>query len=92
MTHEHSHSIDHTEPPSDPVLRVKALESILIEKGLVDPAALDAVVDTYENKIGPRNGAQVVARAWTDPEFKARLLKDGSAGVAEMGFTRRIEW
>ena len=61
MSNDHSHSIDHTESPSDPVLRVKALESILIEKGLVDPAALDALVDAYENKIGPRNGAAVDA-------------------------------
>ena len=68
-------------------MRVKALESLLIEKGLVDPAALDAIVDTYENKVGPRNGARVVARAWTDPAFKARLLKDATAAIAEMGYT-----
>ena len=89
MSNDHSHSIDHTEPPSDPVLRVKALESILIEKGLVDPAALDALVDAYENKIGPRNGAAVVARAWTDPDYKARLLKNGSAACIEMGYGGR---
>ena len=65
--------------PSDPALRTKALESLLVEKGLVDPAALDALVDAYENKIGPRNGARVVARAWADPAFKKRLLADGGA-------------
>ena len=82
---EHRHST----PPSDTALRVKALESLLIEKGLVDPAALDVLIDTYENKVGPRNGAAVVARAWSDPEYKARLLADGSAAIAELGFTGR---
>jgi nitrile hydratase len=79
----------HTEPPSELVLRVKALESLLVEKGLVDPAALDVLIDTYENKVGPRNGARVVARAWTDPAYKARLLSDASAAIAEFGFTGR---
>ena len=64
--HHHSHDHDHTEPPSDLVLRVQALESLLIEKGLVDPAAIDVLIDTYETKVGPRNGANVVARAWGD--------------------------
>jgi nitrile hydratase len=73
------------EPPSTIALRVQALESLLVEKGLVDPAALDAIVETYQHKIGPRIGAKVVARAWRDPAFKARLLEDGSAAVAEMG-------
>ena len=82
---EHRHST----PPSDTALRVKALESLLVEKGLVDPAALDALIDTYENKVGPRNGAAVVARAWSDSEYKARLLADGSAAIAELGFTGR---
>jgi nitrile hydratase len=77
------------EPPSDPELRVKALESLLIEKGLVDPAALDVLIDTYETKVGPQNGAKVVARAWADPDYKARLLADGSAAIAELGFTGR---
>ncbi|HXQ49906.1 MAG TPA: nitrile hydratase subunit alpha [Stellaceae bacterium] len=77
----------HSAPLSDMVLRVKALESLLVEKGLVDPAAVDALVEAYETKIGPRNGAKVVARAWTDPAFKARLLKDGTAAIAELGFT-----
>lgn len=86
--HDHDHGHEHGQDvPSETALRVKALESLLIEKGLVDPAALDAIVDTYENKIGPRNGARVVARAWTDPAFKARLLKDATAAIAEMGYT-----
>src|ERR1700674_1161970 len=77
---------DHQELPSDPALRVMALESLLVEKGLVDPAALDALIDTYEHKIGPRNGARVVARAWVDTDYKARLLSDGTAAIAELGF------
>src|SRR5947199_1942134 len=77
---------DHQELPSDPALRVKALESLLVEKGLVDPAALDALVDTYENKVGPRNGAKVVARAWVDPAYKKRLLADAPKAIAELGF------
>src|SRR5262249_1741348 len=77
---------EHQAVPSDPALRVKALESLLVEKGLVDPAALDAIVDTYENKIGPRNGERVVARAWADPEFKRRLLADGYAAIGEVGY------
>jgi nitrile hydratase subunit alpha len=84
---DHSHSHDHQAVPSDPALRTKALESLLVEKGLVDPAALDALVDTYENKIGPRNGARVVARAWVDPAYKQRLLEDGNAAIAEFGFS-----
>jgi len=80
--HEHEHQV----VPSDPALRTKALESLLVEKGLVDPAALDALVDTYENKIGPRNGARVVARAWVDPAYKERLLHDGGAAIAELSY------
>jgi nitrile hydratase len=76
----------HSEPLSEPALRVKALESLLAEKGLVDPAALDVIVEAYETKIGPRNGARVVARAWTDSSYKERLLRDGSAAIAELGF------
>jgi nitrile hydratase len=88
MSQDHEHDHDHGQDiPSDTALRVKALESLLIEKGLVDPAALDAVVDTYENKIGPRNGARIVARAWTDPDYKARLMGDATAAIAEMGYT-----
>jgi nitrile hydratase len=81
-----SHDHEHTEPPSEVELRVKALESLLVEKQLVDSAALDAIVDSYENKIGPRNGAAVVARAWVDPEYKARLLSDSTAAIREFGF------
>ena len=70
-------------------LRVKALESLLVEKGLVDPAALDAIVDHYEHRVGPRNGARVVARAWSDPAYKARLLADATAAIAELDYTGR---
>jgi nitrile hydratase len=85
---EHDHD-DHAHQavPSDPALRVKALESLLVEKGMVDPAALDLLIDTYENKIGPRNGARVVARAWVDPAYKQRLLADATVAVKELGFT-----
>jgi nitrile hydratase len=83
------HHHDHTEPPSDVELRVKALESLLTEKGLVDPAAIDVLVDAYENRIGPRNGARVVARAWADPVFKDWLLRDATAAIASLGFTGR---
>jgi nitrile hydratase subunit alpha len=68
-------------------LRVEALESILVERGIVDPTVMDKFVKTYEQDVGPMNGAKVVARAWTDPEFKARLLEDGTGSIAEMGFT-----
>jgi len=84
--HDHDDGDHHQEPPSDLALRVAALESLLVEKGLVDPAALDALVDTYEHRIGPRNGAKVVARAWTDPAYKTRLLTDATAAIAELGF------
>jgi nitrile hydratase subunit alpha len=77
----------HNAPPSEPELRVKALETLLIEKGLVDAQTLDLLIDTYENKIGPQNGAKVVARAWVDPEYKNRLLRDASAAIAELGFS-----
>ena len=74
-------------PESDAAIRVRALESLLTEKGLIDPKALDALVDTYENKIGPRNGAKVVARAWVDPAYKKRLLTDATAAIKEFGFS-----
>jgi nitrile hydratase len=80
------HIMAHDHPPSDTALRVKALESLLVEKGLVEPAALDAIVDYYEHKVGPRNGARVVARAWSDREFKRRLLDNGSETIAELGY------
>jgi len=86
--HKH-HDHEHQAVPSDPALRVKALESLLVEKGLVDPAALDALIDTYENKVGPRNGARVVARAWVDPAYKQRLFKDATAAIAELGYGGR---
>ena len=82
MADDHEHQI----VPSDIALRVKALESVLVEKEMVDRAELDAVVDTYENRIGPRNGARVVARAWTDPVYKARLLANATEAIAELGY------
>jgi nitrile hydratase len=89
MAHDHhDHDHDHgQEPPSDMALRVRALESLLVEKGLVDPAALDAIVDHYEHKVGPRNGARVVARAWSDPAYKARLLENATDAIEELGYT-----
>jgi nitrile hydratase len=81
---EHDHS--HQAVPSDPALRVKSLESLLVEKGLVDRAALDTLIDSYEHKIGPRNGARVVARAWADRAYKQRLLTDADAAIAELGY------
>jgi nitrile hydratase len=90
--HDHKHGHDHAQhrhnaPLSDVALRVKALESLLTEKGLVDPAALDVIVEAYEKKIGPRNGARVVARAWSDPAYKARLMNDATAAIAEFGYS-----
>jgi nitrile hydratase subunit alpha len=85
--HAQDHKHDHQVVPSDPALRTKALESLLVEKGLVDPAALDAVIDTYENKIGPRNGARVVARTWVGPAYKERLLADAGPAIAELGYS-----
>ena len=77
----------HNAPLSETELRVKALESLLVEKGLVDPATIDALIDTYENKVGPHNGARVVARAWVDPDYKKRLLENATAAIAELGFS-----
>src|SRR5437016_1701537 len=88
-THTHDHDHDHQVVPSDLTLRVKALESLLVEKGLVDPAALDALIDTYEHKVGPRNGARVVARAWVDPAYKKRLMTDATAAIAELDYSGR---
>lgn len=82
----HAHEHAHQAVPSDPALRVKALESLLVEKGLIDPAALDALIDVYEHQIGPRNGARVVAHAWVDPAYKQRLLTDPDNAVAELGY------
>ena len=104
MSHDHEHGHhhhhhdgeddvqehrEHGAPLTDVELRVRALESLLVDKGLVDPPALDALIDTYETKVGPRNGARVVARAWVDPAYKRRLLEDGTAAVAEFGFVGR---
>lgn len=86
--HDH-HDDDDDGVPSDLTLRVKALESLLIDKGLVDADALDAIIATYETQVGPHNGAHVVARAWTSPEYKARLLDDATAAIAELGYLGR---
>ena len=87
MPHDHDHP--HAVLPPDPALRVKAIETLLTQKGLIDPAALDEIIDTYQNRIGPKNGALVVARAWSDPQFKAALLEDATAVVAELRFYGR---
>ena len=87
MPHDHDHDHPHALLPSDPALRVKAIETLLVDKGLVDRAAIDALVDTFSNQIGPQNGAQVVAKAWTDPEYLGRLRKDATAAIAELGFS-----
>jgi nitrile hydratase subunit alpha len=87
--HHHDHAQDHTDPPSEVALRVRALESLLVEKGLVDPAAIDALIDTYENRIGPRNGAKVISHAWSDPTFKQWLLEDATAAISSMGYSGR---
>jgi nitrile hydratase len=86
ITRAQGHDHEHQAVPSDPALRVKALESLLVEKGLVDPAALDVLIDTFEHKVGPRNGARVVARAWVDPAYKKRLLADAPSAIAELGY------
>ena len=83
---DHDHDHEHQAVPSDLTLRVKALESLLVEKGLVDRSALDAVVDTYEHKVGPHIGARIVAHAWVDPEYKKRLLADADSAIGELGF------
>jgi nitrile hydratase len=85
----HAGGHDHTEPPAEIDLRVRALETLLVEKGLLDPAALEALIDTYEHKVGPKNGAKVVARAWVDPDFKAALMEDATQAIASLGFTGR---
>lgn len=88
MPHDH-HDHPHSLLPSDPALRVKALETLLVRKGLVDPAAIEAILDTYETKVGPHLGARVVARAWADPAFRARLLADANAAMAELDIAGR---
>jgi nitrile hydratase len=86
---DHDHH-DHGSELSEMQLRVRALETVLTEKGYVDPKALDLIIEAYETKIGPHNGARVVAKAWTDPDFKRRLLEDGSAAIATLGHTSRV--
>jgi nitrile hydratase len=85
-TLHHDHDHDHQAIPSDFALRVKSLESLLVEKGLVDQKSLDVLVDSYEHKIGPRNGARVVARAWSDSAYKQRLLSDADSAIGELGY------
>jgi nitrile hydratase len=89
MPHDHDHDHDEGSALSPIALRVKALESLLIEKGYVEPEALDTLIETYETKIGPRNGARVVAKAWSDPKYKAWLLDDATAAIASLGYTGR---
>jgi nitrile hydratase len=86
---DHDHH-DHGSELSEMQLRVRALETVLTEKGYVDPKALDLIIEAYETKIGPHNGARVVAKAWTDPDFKRRLLEDGSAAIETLGHTSRV--
>jgi nitrile hydratase len=86
MAHDHDH--DHSEL-GEMDLRVRALETVLTEKGYIDPAALDVLIDTYQTKIGPRNGARVVAKAWTDPVFRDWLLDDATAAIASLGYSGR---
>ena len=86
MSSEHGHDHHHPRPDSQVALRARALEALLAEKGLVAADAIDAVVELYERDVGPQNGAKVVARAWTDPGFRERLLEDGTKAIAELGF------
>ena len=92
-SHSHSHSHDHEDAhsllPSDPELRVKAIESLLLSKGLIDAKTLDELIDTYENKIGPQNGAKVVAKAWIDNDYKKRLLADATSAIRELSYQGR---
>lgn len=87
--HHHEHDHEHGTVLSDVELRVRALESILVEKGYVDPAALDLLIETYETKVGPHNGAHVVAKAWSDPAYRDWLLKDASAAIQSLGYVGR---
>ena len=86
MSHDHH---DHSHVPPEPALRVQALESLLTRKGLVDPGALEAIIETYSNEVGPRNGARVVARSWVDPEYREWLLDDATAAIAHLGYQGR---
>ena len=87
--HYHSHDHAHSHLPSDPELRVKAVETLLLNKGLIDSKTLDELIDTYEHRIGPKNGANVVAKAWVDPEYKKRLLIDATSAIRELSYQGR---
>ena len=87
--HHHQHDHAHSHLPSDPELRVKAVETLLLNKGLIDSKTLDELIDTYENRIGPKNGAKVVAKAWIDPEYKKRLLNDATSAIRELSYQGR---
>jgi len=84
--HHHDGETPHNTPLSGPALRVKALESLLVDKGLIDTKTLDEIVDTYETRVGPKNGARIVARSWVDPEFRKRLLDNATSAIAEFGY------
>lgn len=88
-SHDHKHENAHSHLPSDPELRVKAIETLLLRKGLIDSETLDELIDTYENKIGPQNGAKVVAKAWVDESYKKRLLEDATAAIRELSYQGR---
>ncbi len=88
MSHDHNHDHDHSELP-EIELRIRALETLLTDKGYIDPPALDELIETYETRIGPKNGAMVVAKTWTDADYHARLMADATAAIAELGFTGR---
>lgn len=87
--HDHEHDHAHSHLPSDPELRVKAIETLLLSKGLIDPNTLDELIDTYENNIGPQNGAKVVAKAWVDNDYKKRLLEDATSAIRELSYQGR---
>ena len=87
--HYHQHDHAHSHLPSDPELRVKAVETLLLNKGLIDSKTLDELIDTYENRIGPKNGAKVVAKAWVDSEYKKRLLNDATSAIRELSYQGR---
>ena len=89
QNHDHKHEDAHSHLPSDPELRVKAIETLLLRKGLIDSKTLDELIDTYENKIGPQNGAKVVAKAWVDESYKKRLLEDATAAIRELSYQGR---
>ena len=88
--HEHDHDHDHGSELSEMQLRVRALETVLTEKGYIDPAAIDRIIEAYETKIGPHNGARIIAKAWADPAFKQALLEDASAAIAKFGHVSRV--